>query len=360
MYYLTLGHHPDLSRLELTSLGFAVTSLSPSLVSVDNSAIIRFAERLGGTTRIMEQVQTTTPAALLTDLGNLIETSGVKNHAVTNYTSVSLPPADLSRLKSSLSRPARFLSFATSGHSIVALRKQHVAEFSLLQDQAHLVLARTIWLQDADNWSLRDRGRPYLDIKRGMLPPKLARLMVNLATQGNSGTLLDPFCGTGTILMEAALVGCSVIGSDCNERAVTGTHHNLSWLTAHYQLSSTKYQVLMSDATHLSNQLGKVDFIVTEPYLGPLLDQTHPPSLEKIRNIAKGLHKLYLGALKDWRRLSPRRLVIILPEFHLHGQVITSLQVDALTALGYNTTSQTPYSQPGAIVVRNITVLTTN
>ena len=59
--------------------------------------------------------------------------------------------------------------------------------------------------------------KPYRDMRRGMLPPKLARSLVNLAIGAKSPsdmTILDPFCGTGTVLMEAMLLGTHVVGTD--------------------------------------------------------------------------------------------------------------------------------------------------
>jgi len=59
------------------------------------------------------------------------------------------------------------------------------------------------------------------------LHPKLARAMVNLARTPRQGTILDPFCGTGGILMEAGLMGMRVIGGDLEEKMITGTRDNL-------------------------------------------------------------------------------------------------------------------------------------
>ena len=48
----------------------------------------------------------------------------------------------------------------------------------------------------------------------GSMNPKLARCMVNLSRVKEGQLLLDPFCGTGGILIEAGLIGCRVVGSD--------------------------------------------------------------------------------------------------------------------------------------------------
>lgn len=360
MYYLTLGHSPALSTLELKSLGFSPRLLNDHLASVEDERITSQADRLGGTTRVMQSVQLTTPDRLLADLQTFIAQSGAKNHAFTNYTDHPVTPAELSQLKSRLARPVRFLSFETVGHSLVALRKQHIAEFSLLEDKGKLVFTRTVWIQDADSWTHRDRRRPYQNIKKGMLPPKLARIMVNLATRNQQGTLLDPFCGTGTILMEAMLLGHPVIGSDNDQKAVDGTKSNLVWLADQYFASKANYQLHTADATHINQKVSAVDSVCTEPYLGPLLDSARLPPEDKLKNLARGLDKLYRGCLKTWHQLLPKngRVAMVVPEFHTYSHPISTLGVDAITRLGYNIESQTNYSQQNALVVRKVTALT--
>lgn len=38
----------------------------------------------------------------------------------------------------------------------------------------------------------------------GMMPPKIAQIMINMATEGDSDMAIwDPFCGLGTTLIEA-------------------------------------------------------------------------------------------------------------------------------------------------------------
>lgn len=59
------------------------------------------------------------------------------------------------------------------------------------------------------------------------LDPVLARVLVNLTGVKPGGTLLDPFCGTGGILIEAGLCGIDVYGTDMQEEMVKGTRENL-------------------------------------------------------------------------------------------------------------------------------------
>ena len=63
----------------------------------------------------------------------------------------------------------------------------------------------------------------------GSMSPKLARCMVNLSRVKEGQLLLDPFCGTGGILIEAGLIGCKVVGSDIYWKMKNGTAINLDY-----------------------------------------------------------------------------------------------------------------------------------
>jgi tRNA G10 N-methylase Trm11 len=363
-HYFFLGNTPDLSLAELNALyagDFVLTAKEIALFKGDVDLATLF--RLGGTRKVAVElavVESSRVTAKLVEL--IISDQGGKNLAITSYLNEGAPVPELISLKREVqqSRPVRFVSMDTNEHELLMLSHQHVSEFNLIQVGDQVAIAKTIWIYDAEDWVSRDRRKPYRDIKRGMLPPKVARIMVNLATKGQSGlTLADPFCGTGTTLAEAMMVGCHVIGSDTNPEAVSGSATNLAWIASTPGLTPTTYQTLLADATHFSDFVKSVDCIATEPYMGPLLDERNPSSLDKIKNIAKGLDKLYRGAFKSFLRALPvgGRVVMSIPEFHVYNRVIGTISIDTLTALGYNYVSTIAYAKPGAAVVRNITVL---
>lgn len=91
--------------------------------------------------------------------------------------------------------------------------------------------------------------------------PRLARVLVNLSRVKSSETLLDPFCGTGGILIEASLIGAKVVGSDVQEKMVEGTRKNLKF----FKISN--YDLFCSDISNVKNYVNKVDAIATDlPY----------------------------------------------------------------------------------------------
>lgn len=95
----------------------------------------------------------------------------------------------------------------------------------------------------------------------GSMNPKLARCMVNLSRIKEGQLLLDPFCGTGGILIEAGLIGCKVVGSDIYWKMKNGTSINLDYY------GITDYRTFNLDVRELK-MYEKVDSVVTDPPYG--------------------------------------------------------------------------------------------
>ena len=95
----------------------------------------------------------------------------------------------------------------------------------------------------------------------GSMSPKLARCMVNLSRVKEGQLVLDPFCGTGGILIEAGLIGCKVVGSDIYWKMKNGTAINLE----HYGI--TDYRTFNLDVRELK-MYEKVAAVVTDPPYG--------------------------------------------------------------------------------------------
>jgi tRNA (guanine10-N2)-dimethyltransferase len=89
---------------------------------------------------------------------------------------------------------------------------------------------------------------------------KLARCMVNLAQPKAGDLVLDPFCGTASVLLEAGLMGCRVIGFDVQPHMVRGSLQNL----LQYGLESEG--VVVADARR--PPVIKIDCVVTDPPYG--------------------------------------------------------------------------------------------
>lgn len=173
-----------------------------------------------------------------------------------------------------------------------------------------VTIGRTLVVQTFEAWSERDYNRPRRDTWRGMLPPKLARMMVNMLGLPPRGTLLDPFCGSGTVLSEATLLGWTkLIGADKSARAVKDARTNLEWMTAqnftqhafahsHECANGKEMNFLVSAVEDLPQRLApsSIQAIVTEPYLGtPFVSA---PSLGAVNRLRSELLPLYNNMLK--------------------------------------------------------------
>ena len=119
------------------------------------------------------------------------------------------------------------------------------------------------------------------------LHPKLARALVNLSRCPRRGRILDPFCGTGGIAIEAARLGMDVFASDLQDKMVRGTAAVLD----HYGLRGTTFVADVGDVrTHLTN----VDAIATDPPYGRATSTRGEP-----------LAALYRRAFSAFRTLLP-------------------------------------------------------
>ena len=110
------------------------------------------------------------------------------------------------------------------------------------------------------------------------LPTRLARAMVNLVTAPGD-RIIDPCCGSGTILIEAASMGIKALGCDINPKLVTTSIENLKY----FNLSSP---VLLADARNIA---GSFDAVVTDLPYGrncPTDEKLCGEILENIRNLA--------------------------------------------------------------------------
>jgi len=128
----------------------------------------------------------------------------------------------------------------------------------------------------------RPRKKPFFH--PSAMNAKLARCMVNLAHAQTGKIVLDPFCGTGTTVLEAALIGCEAIGTDVQRRMIKGTIKNLT----HFGLNAQA--VIVADARKLP--FTRIDCVVTDPPYGKsatTLKSTTKILVENILSSARSL-----------------------------------------------------------------------
>jgi len=130
--------------------------------------------------------------------------------------------------------------------------------FGVLTDNKFIFGLRVAEVVPKPFMERRPRKRPFFH--PSAMPPKLARCMVNLAQPKVGEIVLDPFCGTASMLIEAGLIGCRVVGFDAQRRMVRGSMRNLVYFGVQPE------GLAVADAKDLP--ISEVDCVVTDPPYG--------------------------------------------------------------------------------------------
>ncbi len=218
---------------------------------------------------------------------------------------------------------------------------QKGAEICILAAKDNIFTAKTLTVQDFEDYGRRDYQRPARDEKQGMIPPKVAQIMLNLSGCKSGDSILDPFCGVGTIIQEGLLLGFRMIGSDINKQAIKGSEQNLEWFRNRYKIAPGKYGVEVSNAAKVADLIDKsksqISAIVTEGTLGPIYGQY--PKADEIAKNFKDLEKLYKASFKEFAKFLPKqaKIVMCLPAYRKsRDQYEMFPSLDFAQALGYN------------------------
>lgn len=407
-YFFILGRNPALSSAEIAAVldigkKASIASASSETLVVKTSEELDVAElmlRLGGTIKV-GQIFEELAEITAEDVINIIKKSLTKkvyfgfsfyklNEEVsaahikkTGQTIKNLAMAVKDLLKD-MKIQARWVTSKEPNLSSVVVKKNKLlteagTEIVFLIDKDKIYLGKTLAVQEFENLSFRDYGRPARSMRVGLMPPKLAKTMLNLAQVDKNATILDPFCGFATILEEALLWGYeNLIGADISAATLDGARQNLIWLAQSYKLQASSYKLLEADARHLSKKLSpqSVDAVITEPYLGPPLRGNESP--EKIQQIIKELSELYLAAFREFKKiLKPDgKIVILFPVFHTEKEDLFLPIINEIKKIGFRPADLLPpefeqysflkitprnsiiYSRPDQLVFREILLFT--
>jgi tRNA G10 N-methylase Trm11 len=259
-------------------------------------------------------------------------------------------------------------------------------ELVFVADGDKTYVVQSVKVQNIDSYTLRDRGRPKRDARVGMLPPKLAQTIINLAagplpedTLQNicdipagepippkllNKTVLDPFCGTGVVLQEALLMGYGAYGSDLEKRMVDYSKANLDWLSTKLPYEAT-IELEAGDATNSAWQ-HQIDFVASESYLGrPFTSAPSPDVLQQTTSECNLIIKKFLQNIHGQLE-SGTRLCVAVPAWQTrNGQFKHLPLIDQISDLGYNrvefervSDSDLLYYREDQVVARQLLVLT--
>ncbi len=219
------------------------------------------------------------------------------------------------------------------------------ADILIVESEKNVYLGKTHAVQAFEEYSHQDYGRPQRDARSGMLPPKLAKIIINLAKTKSKDVLLDPFCGSGTIIQQAQMLGIQkIIGSDISKKAIEDTKQNISWQKQHYPQSTDNVTLFVLDAKNLHKEIQSdtIDCIVTEPYLGPPLKK-EPTDKEAQKNV-EDLEALYTASFKSFSQVlkNDAIVVIVFPLFKIkHGTYVLKI-LEAVQQLGFSRINPIP------------------
>jgi len=354
--------------------------------------------------------------------------------------------------------PEPALNTATSHHNKLGLSPNKVELLVVRNRDGKVIVAESTGTQNITAYTKRDQNRPKRDAFVGMLPPKLAQIMINLATMSSSPLrplplengfapglnrvptsvqsraadifqpeedqaapqpsavesdissalsgivksvsqpisakrsaetaggssaeksaptehdemadeqaktlrLLDPFCGTGVILQEAALLGYQVYGTDLADKMIDYTRANLEWLAQTHHID-THVDLHQADARTAQWQQ-PIDVVACESYLGQPFSA--PPSPSKLTEVRGNCNQIISEFLKNiGAQLAPNTpLCVAVPAWRSSDGSFTHLPlIHSLDQLGYTRhqfknvkDSDLLYYRENQVVARELLVL---
>lgn len=392
-YIAVLGRQPEISIAELSALFSRVTKISNELATFSSDKAPNI-DRLGGCMKIATELLET-PLEYLQKLPEGKITLGVSDFS--DKTNARRAQSEALKLKKILSRHGRsvrvvenktaILSTATSLHNGLSGSKANKIELFLVNGKWW----RVIGVQNIDAYARRDQARPARDAKVGMLPPKLAQVLINLCGDLPAGSrILDPFCGTGVVLQEALLMGYSAYGTDLSERMIEYSNKNLTWLMSTEVPNSSPssprpsgpssrasgansrqqppkcaegkpFETSVGDATQFCWQ-GAIDAVACECYLGAPMSL--PPAEIKLKEQKQECSSIILGFLKNLSSqiTSGTPVTIAVPAWlRPDGHYYRMNLVDEIEDMGYNVKNKSRegllYYREGQVVARDIIIL---
>ena len=371
-YLVVLGREPKLSLAELEALFGAknVKSLDKQVALVEAKSLS--ISRLGGSIKAGEVISGSVQDYLAALPEGKI-TLGFSDYSKGASAKKSWQFA--LKQKNLLKRHGRNVRLVPNSDAIISSATAHHNQLGEKLNHIEIIqfgdiYASSIGTQNITAYAKRDQQRPARDAFVGMLPPKLAQILINLATEGaTSGTVLDPFCGTGVVLQEAALMGYSAYGSDLSEKMVKYSQKNLDWLaekTPRLQKSNApSINIEEGDATDHQWQSAKIDFVASEIYLGhPLSAAPADIKFKALKQDAETLLRAFLKNIAP-QIASGTQLALATPSWLRHDGSYKGVDIlDEIDKLGYNaikylnaTQSDLLYHRENQIVARQIIVL---
>ena len=390
LYAFELGRKKELCFAELIAvLGkdkLVERNLDTAIFKFNLPDAQKLQNQLGGTIKIIQVWQDFQSSNIKPDLSKIEQ--NLENHLKDSFANVSgkinfsvstlsfKDPKQINikqllnfskKVLKSLGLNSRFVNKNFQNTKPSTIFKARVLEkgidINIIQGNQQIFLGETMSIQNIDNYSKRDYDKPKRDALVGMMPPKLAQIMINLAG-ANLKTIYDPFCGCGTILIEGLLMNKDVVGSDIDQKMIDYTKENLQWTEKEFY-TKNPFRLFTKDARFLTkeNLPERIDAVVTEGYLGKPVSRL--PSSEDRQKVFRELANLHLNWLRAINPITPKmcKIVMCVTAFKINSrfQAPTYDYLPQFNELareaGYKVTASHIYDRPDQIVAREIKVL---
>ena len=328
-YAAILGHQSHLSLAEL-----AATIPGFNLESIEQKVVVLFSsshplsqdsmDQLGGTILLAERI--TTADVTMADIPKIMnnEVKSVKKKVTFGLRCFGVPRPLVKtayikgkQIMKDQKRSCRYVGNEKKAaatallHGAQILTGKKGVEIFIVQVKNSLWIGKTIAAQNIDEYTWRDMEKPVRDTTVGLLPPKLAQIMLNLGAfmvrtppdpkrkklKKEIYAVLDPFCGTGVIPLECLLRGWHILASDVAAKAVSGTQKNLDWMRKEKKIlkKDVSEKVEKHDAEKAFSHKTLPDIVVTETSLGPNLERNaNSRDATKMRNDNEKLQAAFL------------------------------------------------------------------
>lgn len=323
-YIFIPGNNPPLSIAELNARykDVGVEKIGEGFIVIKTDAAIDQNEfdRIGGFIKVAEIIMESSQNKLMNNLTDILASyyQGKKlDYGISVY---GFPEKQLRNILLNLKKElkkndikTRFINNNFTNISAAQYKsiKNNGLEIVIIKSDGEYYIGKVVGVQDIDAYSKRDYEKPFRDMQMGMLPPKLAQILINLT--GSCGKIWDPFCGSGTIVMEGLLMGITMIGSDINIERVNGAKKNVDWLKKEFKITSHA-DLFAHDATKPIDR--QFDAIAFEGDLGiPHSKSIHPDKLQSIMDELDNLYVRFFENLKLMKCKAP--IICALPFYRL-------------------------------------------
>jgi len=323
-YFFFLGRNPDLSLQEIISF-LEARGIEGNFIIEDNIALFSLGKeinpdemtaKLGGTIKIgkaliaeknqQKFLQAIKKSSLYTGESNKIK------FTITVYPPEEEISSSIKEILYDFFKEERIRAFYKPSAGTPSESIKFDLEFFAIKMKDNYYFGKIDAVYDAKDAEFRDMHRPFRRSELA-ISPRLAKILVNLSGATENSTLLDPFCGVGTIMQEALLQNINVIGADIDPGAVENCKTNIAWLKKTYPISASD-NIFTSSAIDIPKIIKqKVDAVASEPFLIPLI--TYTPKDKEARKMISRAKEIYITTLKELEKIlkEKARVALSLP-----------------------------------------------